>query len=270
MTTHNGDSARTNALNAFGLEGKVAVITGAASGIGKATAKLFAATGAKVVIADLNPDGARAVAEEIVAGGGTATGIACDVGVEADIKHLFAETAQKHGGVDVLVNNAAYRPKADFMEMSAEEWDRMHVINTRGTFLCMREAIRLMKAAGKGGAIVNISTIGTQHPTIFANTHYDSSKGGVNALTKTSAIEFAPDKIRVNAVLPGGTDTEGSRQIRASGFAAKGPITIPGRLPMARLAEPIELANAILFLASPASSYITGHLLPVDGGYLVS
>ena len=254
----------------YGLQGQTAVVTGAASGIGKRTAKLFAAVGASVAVADLDEAGAEAVVAEIEHDGGRALAVRCDISDETQVKALFQSTATAFGGVDILVNNAAYRPKADFMEMSVATWDLMHAINTRGTFLCMREAIRLMRTAGKGGSIVNISTIGSLHPTIFNNTHYDSSKAGVNALTVTSAVEFAPDKIRVNAILPGGTDTEGSRKLRSAGVTTRGPIMIaPGRVPLGRMASPEELAQAILFLASPASSYITGALLPVDGGYAI-
>lgn len=255
----------------FGLHGRTAFITGAASGIGKATAKLLAQAGAAVVVADLDLAGAQAVATDIRDGGSRAIGVRCDVSSEVEVKAAFAEMTQAFGGCDVLVNNAAFRPKADFMEMSVEQWDHMHAVNTRGSFLCMREAIRLMRSGGRGGSIVNISTIGSLQPTILANAHYDSSKAGVNALTRTAAMEFAGDNIRINAILPGGVDTEGSRNIRAAGLVAKGPMTaFPQRFPLQRVAQPQELAQAILFLASPASSYITGVLLPVDGGYTVS
>ncbi|MBG6120134.1 MULTISPECIES: SDR family NAD(P)-dependent oxidoreductase [unclassified Sphingobium] len=256
----------------FAIPDKVAIVTGAASGIGKATARLMADAGAKLVVADLDGEGADAVAQAIVAEGGEAIGVQVDVSDEAGVKAMAIAAVQAFGGIDVLVNNAAYRPKAEFMTMAVEDWDRMHAINTRGTFLCMREAIRVMAAQGKerGGAIVNISTIGTAHPTIFNNTHYDSSKAGVNSITRTAAAEFAPLSIRVNAVMPGGVDTEGSRKMRsgATPFVAKGPIMMPGRMVLGT-AQPIQLASAILFLASPAASYMTGHIMAVDGGYLV-
>lgn len=254
----------------FGLHGLTAVITGAGSGIGKQTAKLFASVGANVVIGDVDTDSAVAVAHEIAAGGGNAQPATCDVSSVRDVKSMFSAAVETYGRVNILVNNAAYRPKADFMGMNVETWDHMHAVNTRGTFLCMREAVKLMRASGKGGSIVNISTISSLHPTIFNNTHYDSSKAGVNAITQTSAVEFAPDRIRVNAILPGGTDTEGSRTLRAAGVTARGPVMAsPGRVPLARMGTPTELAQAILFLACPASSYITGVLLPVDGGYSI-
>lgn len=255
----------------FGLQGRTAFVTGAASGIGQATARLLARAGAQVVVADLDLAGARATAEDIAATGPRALAVRCDVSSEAEVAAAFAETAKAFGGCDILVNNAAFRPKADFMSMSVDQWDHMHAVNTRGSFLCMREAIKLMRAGGRGGSIVNVSTIGSLHPTILSNTHYDSSKAGVNALTRTSAYEFAGDNIRINAILPGGVDTEGSRQMRAAGMVAQGPMTaFPQRFPLKRLATPDELAKAILFLASPASSYITGTLLPVDGGYSIS
>jgi NAD(P)-dependent dehydrogenase (short-subunit alcohol dehydrogenase family) len=257
----------------FGIPGKVAIITGSGSGIGEATAMLMAQAGAKVVVADMDQSAAERVAVAIQADGGDAIAVTVDVSEEDQVAAMTARAVEVFGGIDVLVNNAAYRPKADFMSMSVETWDKMHAVNTRGTFLCMRETIRVMQAQGKdrGGAIVNVSTIGTALPTIFNNTHYDSSKAGVNAITRTSASEFAGDGIRVNAVMPGGVDTQGSRKMRADpsqNFEMKGPIMLPGRM-LLGVAQPIQLASAILFLASPASSYMTGHVMPVDGGYLV-
>jgi NAD(P)-dependent dehydrogenase (short-subunit alcohol dehydrogenase family) len=257
----------------FALPEKVAIITGSGSGIGKETAKLMAAVGARVVVADLALESAEIVAAEIRATGAEAIAVQVDVSSEDAVKAMTQSTVDAFGGIDVLVNNAAYRPKAPFMDMSVETWDTMHAVNTRGTFLCMREAIRVMQAQGKdrGGAIVNVSTIGTVLPTIFNNTHYDSSKSGVNGITRTAASEFAGDGIRINAVMPGGVDTEGSRRMRedpTQQFDHKGPIMMPGRM-LLGTAQPIQLASAILFLASPASSYMTGHIMPVDGGYLV-
>lgn len=256
----------------FAIPGKVAIVTGAASGIGKATAHLMADAGAKIIIADLDHTAAETVAARIVADGGEALAVAVDISQECQVQDMLEQAVTAFGGIDILVNNAAYRPKAGFLDMSVETWDKMHEINTRGTFLCMREAIKLMRfqGAGRGGAIVNISTIGAAHPTIFNNTHYDSSKSAVNGITRTAAAEFAPDGIRINAIMPGGVDTEGSRQMRkgTATVAPTGPIMIPGRM-LLGVATPMQLASAILFLASPASSFMTGHIMAVDGGYLV-
>lgn len=257
----------------FAVSDKVAIVTGAGSGIGEATAHLFSKAGAKIVIADLIEEEGQRVADAIKAEGGDAIAVGCDVAEEFQVQAMVAKAREAFGGIDILVNNAAYRPKADFFGMSVDDWDRMHAVNTRGTFLCMREVIKVMREQGKerGGAIINVSTIGTALPTIVNNVHYDSSKAGVNSITKSTASEFAADGIRINAVMPGGVNTGGSRKIQsdpARSFVPKGPIMMPGRL-LLGIAEPIQLASAILFLASPASSYMTGHIMPVDGGYLV-
>jgi NAD(P)-dependent dehydrogenase (short-subunit alcohol dehydrogenase family) len=253
------------ALAPFALNGKVALITGAASGLGRATAELFLQVGASVVIVDLDAAAAEAAAARLAAIGPTA-GVGADVADEASVGAAFAQAAERFGGVDVLVNNAAYRSKADTMTMPVEEWDRMHAVNTRGTFLCMRAAVAQMRARG-GGSIVNISSMSAQHPTIFPNMHYDSSKAGIDAITRLAALEFAADSIRVNSVLPGGMDTQGGANIRAANVNMAGPALIPGRNPLGRMAQPIEMARAVLFLASEASSYITGVELLVDGGF---
>jgi NAD(P)-dependent dehydrogenase (short-subunit alcohol dehydrogenase family) len=257
----------------YAIPGKVAIITGAGSGIGRATAKLMANAGAKVVVADLVPDSAAAVVKEITDAGGEAIAATCDVSEEGQVQAMVAKAVESFGGVDILVNNAAYRPKADFFEMSVWDWDKMHAVNTRGTFLCSREVVKVMLAQGKerGGAIVNLSTIGTALPTILNNVHYDSSKAGINSITKSMASEFAVEGIRINAVMPGGVNTEGSQKMRADpsfNLPMKGPIMMPGRV-LLGMAEPIQLASAIMFLCSPASSYMTGHIMAVDGGYLV-
>lgn len=258
-------------LDRFRLDGKVAIITGAASGIGLAAAELFTKVGAQVVVADLNVEAADAAVAAIRSAGGAAIAVQCDVADEVSVKRMFDAANETFGAVDVLVNNAAGRSKAAFMEMTVDEWDQMHHICTRGSFICTREAVRQMKGAGKGGAIVNVSSAASLHPMIFNSTHYDSAKAGVNALTKDCAIEFAEFGIRVNAVLPGGTDTPGGAAIKGrTSLPARGPALTEGRRPMGRRGDPSELACAILFMASPASSFITGQLLAADGGFLVS
>lgn len=155
------------------------------------------------------------------------------------------------------------------MTMPASEWDIMHAVTTRGTFLMMREAIRVMRDQGSGGSIVNVSSVSADHPTIFNNIHYDSAKAGVDAMTRAAAVEFAEHKIRVNSIQPGGTASGGAKRM-GSEIQMRGPMTAPGRIPLGRISDPIEQARAILFLASDAASYITGHHLTVDGGYSVS
>lgn len=257
-------------LAPYSLEGFSAIVTGAGSGIGKATAKLFAAARAKVVLCDIDADAAGGVANEIAAAGGTSLVQKCDISDEQQVKSLFAAALAEFGKLDVLASVAAYRKKHETMKMTPEEWDMMHAVTSRGTFLCMREAIRVMRESGQGGSIVNVSSVASIRPVVFNSMDYDAAKAGVNAMTRAAAAEFAGDGIRVNAVLPGGTNSGGANRMGGEQVPIYGPITQSGRVPMNRIAEPIEQARAILFLASPASSYITGQLLAVEGGALLS
>ena len=255
----------TQALSPFGLSGKTALVTGAASGIGRATATLFTQVGARVLFADVDEAGVHEAAE--AAGADHAI---CDISDEGQVEALFAKAKALFGGrLDVLANVAAYRRKADTMTMAVSEWDLMHAVTTRGTFMMMREAIKIMREQASGGAIVNVSSVSAVHPTIFNNTHYDSAKAGVDAMTRAMAIEFAPNRIRINSVQPGGTATGGAARMDTE-LETAGPMTAPGRIALGRISDPIEQARGILFLTSEASSYITGHHLTIDGGYAVS
>lgn len=254
----------------FSLAGKTALITGAGSGLGRVTANLFADVGAQVVVVDLNLAAAKATVAQLEANGGNALAVEADVSDEKAVAAAFTALDQRFGSIDILVNNAAHRSKAEFFEMTVEQWDKMHEVCTRGTFLCSREAIKRMKGTGKGGAIVNISSMSAAHTNLWGiNYHYDSAKRGVDALTQGLAGEFAADHIRINSVLPGGMNSEGGANISAT-FKLRGPVTGPGRIPMGRISDPIEVAHAVLFLASPAASYVTGQLLAADGGFLVA
>ncbi|WP_425930489.1 SDR family NAD(P)-dependent oxidoreductase [Pseudomonas sp. NyZ201] len=255
-------------LDVFRLDDKVAVVTGAAAGIGRCIAETYATAGASVVIADLDIEAAQAVAASVKAGGGQALAIKVDVSSEADVSVLFDATLATFGRVDVLVNNAAIFPKRPFLEVDVAFWDKLQAVNLRGTFLCMREAIAHMKAAG-GGAIVNISSVSSQQAVVHHNVTYNATKAAVNSLTRTAALEFGPEGVRVNAVLPGGIPTPGARAASAA-IELKGPILGPGRVPLGGMGEMEDIANAALFFASPASRYVTGQLLAVDGGFLVS
>ncbi|BAI74818.1 3-oxoacyl-[acyl-carrier-protein] reductase (plasmid) [Azospirillum sp. B510] len=253
----------------FGLHGKTAVVTGAVQGIGLGIARTLAMAGARVVVGDLRGEAAEAAAARLRDEGAEVLGVAVDVSEEESVTAMFSSALAAFGGMDILVNNAGIYPKTPFLELTVAQWDRIHAVNLRGTFLCMREAIRHMKAAGRGGAIVNISSVNSLQPVIHDNAQYGSSKAGVNMLTRTAALEFAPDGIRVNAVLPGGVATEGAAQSVAD-RAPTGPLAQPGRMPLGRIGEPADIAAAVLFLSGPGSSYITGQLLAVDGGFQVS
>lgn len=254
-------------LAAYGLADKTAVITGAASGIGRETAKLFASTGARVAILDMNLEGARAVAQEIVDAGRDAIAIQCDISEEPSVLKAFAQVQERYGALDVLINNAAYRAKAEFLEVTVDEWDRCFAVIARGTFLCLRAAINQMRAAGKGGSIVNISSVGATHTSILANAHYDAAKAAVDSLTRSAVVEFAADGIRVNSIMPGGVKTQGLSNIQ-SNVRWRGPAATPGRM-LGGFAAPIDLARAIMFVASPAACYMNGAVVAVDGGFLV-
>jgi NAD(P)-dependent dehydrogenase (short-subunit alcohol dehydrogenase family) len=252
------------------LAGKTAVITGAGAGIGRAIAELFARAGAKVVVADIDADAAETAALGIRAAGGQALAAAADVSQDVQVAAMLDLALDEFGSLDVLVNNAAIFPKKPFLEVDTAFWDKLHGVNLRGTFLCLREAIKRMRVQGTGGAIVNISSVSSMQAVVYHNATYNASKAGVNSLTRTTALEFAADGIRVNAVLPGGTLTPGAKAASSTGIEIKGPITGPGRIPLGQMGEPEDIAMATLFFASPASRLITGQLLAVDGGFQVS
>jgi NAD(P)-dependent dehydrogenase (short-subunit alcohol dehydrogenase family) len=260
----------THLAELFGLRGKIVVVTGASSGIGNGVAELFVTAGAKVVLAARTATALSAAAADLRARaehGADCVGIPVDVGDEQSVIALFDQTVAAFGGIDVLVNCAGIFTTAPFLDAPTELWDRMYAVNTRGTFLCCRQAIGLMKAGGKGGAIVNVSSVSSHQTTVFGHGQYGSSKAGVNMLTKTIALEFARDHIRANAVLPGSVATPGAMALGSSNDVHEGPAMNPHHTPMGRLAHTREIASACLFLASPAASYITGQLLTVDGGF---
>jgi NAD(P)-dependent dehydrogenase (short-subunit alcohol dehydrogenase family) len=257
----------------FGLRGKSVIVTGGSSGIGKGIADLFVTAGAKVVVAGSTASKVSAVATELkdrAEAHSDCIGIAVDVTDERSVIRMLDGAVAAFGGIDVMVNCAGIFPFVPFLEASVELWDRVHAVNTRGVFLCCREALKHMKGANRGGAIVNVSSTSSQQTTIHGHAQYGSSKAGVNMLTRTIALEFAPYRIRANAVLPGGVMTEGSDVMLAGEKLPEGPCMNPARFPLGRAAKVAEVANACLFLASPAASYITGQLLTVDSGVCLS
>lgn len=258
----------------FDLTGTVSVVTGAGRGIGKAAAELLARAGASVVVSDIDQATATGTTEGIVAAGGIAAAVRSDIADEASVKALYAAAVAKFGRLDSVVHSAAIFPKYALLDITVEQWDRIHAVNLRGTMLVMREAIRVMQGLGNGGSIVNISSVSGERELVFHNAAYGASKAGMTNLTRVAALEFGADRIRVNAVLPGGTATEGameaSKDMVARGLELKGPITLPGRVPLGMMGSPEDIAAACLFFASPASKQITGQCLAVDGGFIVS
>jgi NAD(P)-dependent dehydrogenase (short-subunit alcohol dehydrogenase family) len=261
-------------LSLFGLDGATAVVTGAGRGIGKAVAELFAEAGARIVVADIDGDNARSVADGIASSGRQALDVTVDVSDESSVKAMYAKTLERFGTLDSVVHAAAIFPKYALLDVTVEQWDRIQAVNLRGTMLVVREAIRHMRAGGRGGSIVNISSVSGEREVVFHNAAYGASKAGMTNLTRAAALEFGSDKIRVNAVLPGGTATEGavaaSKDMVQRGLEMKGPMTQPGRVPLGMMGAPGDIAAACLFFASPASKQITGQCLAVDGGFLVS
>ncbi len=242
------------------LKDKVVVVTGAARNIGKGIATGFAREGATVVVVDLLERQGEKVAREIAeAYGITAHFIRCDISREDQVKALFQETISRFKKLDVLVNNAGIYPFKPLVEMTGEDWQKVHDVNMLGVFLCTSEAVKLM---GPGGKIVTISSI-TSTQGAPNQTSYSASKGGVNAFTRSAALEIADKKINVNAVAPGGVvdmskELPKERMEFVKQFAAN--------IPLKRMGSPDDIANAVLFLASDKADYITGQVIVVDGG----
>lgn len=245
------------------LKDKVAVITGAGSGMGKAMAKLFAAEGAKVVCADISGN-QDAVAAEI---GAAAVAVHANVTSEDDIQKMIATAEDKFGRLDILVNNAGFGgTMGPLHEQTTERWDQVHAVNMRGVFFGMKYGIISMLKTG-GGAIVNVSSasgfVGWKHHSI-----YGAQKAGVNQLTKSAALDYAGKNIRINAILPGTMWTGLVKRSKEFPDPPADSPVLPG-IPMNRWGLASDIANAALYLASDEASYVTGVLLPVDGGYCI-
>jgi len=248
------------------LAGKIAIVTGAGSGIGHETAKLFAQEGATVIVADRAADAASRVAEEIVGSGGKAFPATVDVTREAEVKALIEGTARTHGRLDILVNNAGYGFAGTVVNTTEEQWDALMAVNVKGVFFGCKYAIPIMEKQG-GGAIVNTaSTVAIVGITDRAA--YVASKGAVAALTRAMALDHVKANIRVNCVAPGTIESPYFTEIFATAEnAAELRRNLEQRQAMERLGKPIEIARAILFLASDESSFCTGTTLVADGGW---
>ncbi len=208
------------------------------------------------------------MADELNAAGRRSASIETDVSDEASVKAMIDGALERFERVDILVNDAGIFPRRLIAEMTLAEWERVQDINLRGTFLCLREAALHMRKQAKGGRIINISSIDSLHPSMPGLAHYDASKGGVNMLTRSAALEFGPDAITVNAVLPGMIATEGAAAFSKEGGATATEV-FGKRTILGRVGTPEDVAACVLFLASDAASYITGQTLVVDGGFLI-
>lgn len=248
------------------LKNKVAIVTGGGSGIGHQTSRLFAAEGATVVVADRNLAGAAQVVAEITAAGGRAEAIGVDVAKAADVEKLVSGTASRYGGLDILVNNAGYGIAGTVVNTSEEDWDALMAVNVKGVFLGCKYAIPVMEKQG-GGAIVNTAST-VSRVGIPNRAAYVASKGAVGTLTKAMALDHVGSNIRINAVAPGTIESPYFDEIfRKSNDPAALRVQLEARQAMNRLGKPVEIAQAILFLASDEASFCTGTILFVDGGW---
>jgi 2-deoxy-D-gluconate 3-dehydrogenase len=260
------------------LSGGVAIVTGGAMGIGQGIAFRLAEAGASVVIADRELEAAQHTAGLISERGARALALQVDVSAVAAAQAMVRQTIATFGQVDILVNNAGIFPVAPALAVSEELWDRVLSVNLKGAFFCAQAAAQQMVKAGTGGRIINIASIDALHPT-GALTHYDTSKGGLVMMTKSLAKEFGPYGITVNAIAPGSISTPGAaaatagpsqEPANANGGGDDLMATFLARIPLGRVGQPDDIATVALFLASDAASYVTGGVLIVDGGYLLS
>jgi len=251
------------------LEGKIAVVTGGASGMGKAISERFVDEGARVVLADISgkQDDVAAAINAAAGGGGAnercAVPVHCDVSNEEQVRNMIATAEREFGRLDILCNNAGFGgPMAPLHEQSTETWEKVHATNIKGAFLGMKHGIISMLKSG-GGSIVNTTSasgvIGWKHHSV-----YGAAKAGVNQLTKAAALDYSDRNIRINAIAPGPTDT-GALAKTAGEYAQQMLKTMP----LARLGQPQDMADAALFLLSDDARWITGHILNVDGGQLM-
>ncbi len=245
------------------LEGKVAIISGGARGMGAAEAKLFAREGAKVIICDVLEEEGRQTEAEINEVGGDAVFVKLDVTSQDEWENAVNTAIERFGKLDILVNNAGIIVQSTIEDMTVELWDKVMDVNAKGVFLGTKTAIPHMKEAG-GGSIVNISSISGIVGQDNVNAGYNASKGAVRIFTKAAAVQYAKENIRVNSIHPGPIATP----MTAEGRADPERVALTAeRTPLGRYGEPEEVANAVLFLASDEASYVTGSEIVVDGGY---
>ena len=251
--------------NLFSLKDKVALVTGASRGIGEGIAKLLASAGAHVIVSSRKVEGCQVIADEIIAAGGSAEALACHIGEIEQIENCFKQIEEKHGKLDILVNNAAANPYfGHILDTDLNAFQKTVDVNIRGYFFMSTAGGKLMKKNG-GGNIINVASVNGVIPGDFQGI-YSITKSAVIAMTKAFAKECAPLGIRVNALLPGLTDTKFASALTSNDAILKQAMM---HIPMKRAAMPEEMAGTVLYLASEASSYTTGTCINVDGGYLL-
>jgi NAD(P)-dependent dehydrogenase (short-subunit alcohol dehydrogenase family) len=250
----------------YDFQGQVALVTGAASGMGLATARAFAHAGAAVTLADVSDDALRQAVDEIRTAGGNVIGVVCDVADEAQVAAIVERTVAEFGRLDAAFNNAGIQvPSSEVADQPAEDYDRVNAINLRGVWACMKYELQQMRTQGSG-AVVNCSSIGglVGRAGLAA---YHCTKHGVIGLTRSAALEYAARGIRINAVCPGTIDTPMVSSMLDKGMLAMDDLLRD--LPMKRLGKAEEIADAVLWLCSPGSTFVTGQSLAVDGGFTV-
>ena len=248
------------------LEGRVALITGGARGMGAAEAKLFSREGAKVVIADILEDEGRQTEAEINETGGDAIFIKLDVSQQSDWDAAIERTVEQFGKLDVIVNNAGIASGFTIEETTVEHWDQIMDVNAKGVFLGTKAAIAQMLSQGGGGSIINISSVSGMIGQKGVSAAYNASKGAVRIFTKSAAVQYASDGIRVNSIHPGGTVTPMTQQVWQGSEIDDDGFVLAPEIPLGRAAKPEEIAYGALYLASDDSSYVTGAELVIDGG----
>jgi len=251
--------------NTFDLTGKIALVTGASRGIGQAIAGLLAQHGAHVIISSRKAESCQSVVDNIIASGGSAEAMACHIGEMAQIEAIFAQIEAKHGRLDILINNAATNPHfGSIVDTDVTAFQKTVDVNIRGYFFMSSYGAKLMAKNG-GGAIVNVASVNGVIPGLFQGI-YSITKAAVMSMTQAFAKECAGMGVRVNALLPGFTDTKFASALVKNEQIVK---SVLQHVPMNRIAQPNEMAGAVLYLVSPAASYTTGVCLNVDGGYLL-
>ncbi len=260
----------TSNNNLLDLTGKTAIVTGGAVGIGLGITSRLAEAGASVMIADLSEEDSNKTVADLTTKGYKVKACKCDVSEEDDVKNLVEQTVKEFETVDILVNNAGIYPPILVAQMTFADFDKILAVNLEGVFLTVKYASEQMIKQGKGGKIINITSIDAIHPSMMGLSAYDASKHGLWGFTKNSAIELAQHQIWVNAIAPGGIATPGVAKMQSGKVDPKMMEAFMAKIPMHKMGEPDDIGKVALFLASDMSSYMTGSQVVVDGGALLS